>query len=494
MAASNSIIMEQFGERKKTSGLQLQKPSVFFPINPVQYKLEQSKSNLNSDLIYQMQITEPLTKPDKSLVDKDGITTPCGSLHPDFKVTNLRDSSVVSKKSSSGPSVRETVNKIMEPEESMKDEGLIDDVVDPSMGARNWVFTLNNWTQDEADSIRKAYDSGDLAFVCWGEEFAPTTRTPHLQGYLQCKNAKKRGTSPKSGTKQKGTGLMKIPGLRRAWLRPAVGSPEQCINYSKGGFCNAKGVFKEKNENYFQYGKFSPGRQGARNDLVDIKDYLLKGYTVKDLIDECVITSYQQIRMAERMEMYYSKPREDKPIVYWFYGPTETFKSRTAREMGLQQGYEVHLQPVGTKWWSGYRGQEWVILDDVRDTYCSFMYMLNLLDRYNCPVEVKYGTFQLNAKVIVITSAYRPEMLWQDSAEDKSQLLRRITEIVEFKRTESNPVSAATEKVYDFETKTMVDKTSEEKIKDTYAIRDYFSEKAAMEERIIGVHQPGAKL
>lgn len=49
--------------------------------------------------------------------------------------------------------------------------------------AVKWVFTLNNWTQEEFDILKNV---GSKILII-GKEVAPTTGTPHLQGYIEFK-------------------------------------------------------------------------------------------------------------------------------------------------------------------------------------------------------------------------------------------------------------------------------------------------------------------
>nr|WAE42497.1 MAG: replication associated protein [Cressdnaviricota sp.] len=46
---------------------------------------------------------------------------------------------------------------------------------------RNWAFTLNNYTTEEVEFLK----SYGFKYIIFGYEEAPTTGTPHLQGYFQ---------------------------------------------------------------------------------------------------------------------------------------------------------------------------------------------------------------------------------------------------------------------------------------------------------------------
>jgi len=47
---------------------------------------------------------------------------------------------------------------------------------------RNWVFTLNNYTDEDIARLASPYEQ--VKFIAYGKEIAPTTNTPHSQGYV----------------------------------------------------------------------------------------------------------------------------------------------------------------------------------------------------------------------------------------------------------------------------------------------------------------------
>jgi len=46
---------------------------------------------------------------------------------------------------------------------------------------RNFVFTLNNWTQEELDKILDL----PIKYMIYGKEGEGVDKTPHLQGYVE---------------------------------------------------------------------------------------------------------------------------------------------------------------------------------------------------------------------------------------------------------------------------------------------------------------------
>lgn len=88
---------------------------------------------------------------------------------------------------------------------------------------------------------------------------------------------------------------------------------------------------------------------------------------------------------------------------------------------------------MNDKWWDGYIGQDTVIFDDYRPNLCPFHELLRILDRYPMKVQPKGGSCELSATTFVITTTSRPEVLWHSrTSEQINQLLRRITNVVEF--------------------------------------------------------------
>lgn len=62
-----------------------------------------------------------------------------------------------------------------------------DDGGNPTAGggarSRNWVFTINNWTEDDYRRLRVLGTASGTVYLCFQPEIAPQTGTPHLQGY-----------------------------------------------------------------------------------------------------------------------------------------------------------------------------------------------------------------------------------------------------------------------------------------------------------------------
>lgn len=109
--------------------------------------------------------------------------------------------------------------------------------------ARRYCFTINN------PSIDPAFDDSILRYLLFGRERAPTTGTPHLQGYLECVKDTRI------------TRLHSIPGFESAHFLCARGTWKQNYDYcTKGG-------------DFVEFGTHSAGK-GTRTDLERCRDIL----------------------------------------------------------------------------------------------------------------------------------------------------------------------------------------------------------------------------
>jgi len=262
---------------------------------------------------------------------------------------------------------------------------------------RAYCYTLNNYSEEEYNYLLDI----DCRYHIIGKEIGESG-TPHLQGFIYFKNP--RGFNP----------VKKI--MKRWHIEICKGSTEQNIDY-----CSKGKDFVEKGDKPCQ---------GKRQDICLVKELVKSGMNMKGIVE--TVDSYQAIRHAEVLKKYLDKPRDFKTYVHWFYGESGSGKSRAAYNM-----YPDAYTCMSTgKWWEGYDGEECTIIDDIREDFYKFHELLKLLDRYPFRVETKGGSRQFVSKVLIITSPYHPKDLYKSNCEeDVYQLLRRVDNISEFKRS-----------------------------------------------------------
>lgn len=265
--------------------------------------------------------------------------------------------------------------------------------------ARSYVFTINNWTDDDYAAVTQLPDVAKVKYLVYGKEVGDEG-TPHIQGYVSFQSP----LSFKSISKK----------LKRAHIEPAKGNASQ------------NRVYCTKSNDFVEYGEIP--EQGKRNDIDAIREVIKAGGGMEQIID--VATSYQSMKTGEMLLKYKEVKRDFKPVVKWYWGSTGTGKTRTANEE--HQGKRIYTAMETSRWFDGYDAHEILIIDDMRRDFIKFHNLLKLLDRYEFRIETKGGTRQMLAKVIIITSPLPPSVMWEAQGEDIHQLLRRIDEIREF--------------------------------------------------------------
>jgi len=119
---------------------------------------------------------------------------------------------------------------------------------------------------------------------------------------------------------------------------------------------------------------------------------------------------------------------ERKCVVFW--GDTGTGKSLRAWTEG---GDGAYAKDPRSKWWCGYRTQEFVIIDEFRGGI-DVSHILRWLDRYPVTVETKGGSRPLLATKFWITSNLDPRRWYPEIDEETLKALLRRMEIIHFNK------------------------------------------------------------
>lgn len=278
---------------------------------------------------------------------------------------------------------------------------------------RAWLFTLNNYTELEEEQLAEHVSEGVLTYLLYGHEVGPTNGTPHLQGYVVFPRKMRRG------------GVRGLPGLTRAHVECARGSFKSNLVYCSKEATNVIIMGVE------------PKGQGARNDLTDIRDRIMAGESIVTIADDHFGDFIRYGRGMERYAYLHQAHRSWPTINHVFVGPTRTGKTRLAYLKGGSHPDKVWLSdPTSLKWFDGYDGQDYAILDEFSGSSCSIKLLLRLLDRYPMRVQVKGGYAQWAPKVIFICSNI-PIVDWYPNAhpEHVAAMMARFNYIIDFDMT-----------------------------------------------------------
>lgn len=152
------------------------------------------------------------------------------------------------------------------------------------------------------------------------------------------------------------------------------------------------------------------------------RKYALKeilSHSFEDVVENDMIplNSLRTFVWAKHYYALVSKGAQDAEDVrgVWLWGPAGSGKSYAARMIG---GDSLYLKPQ-SKWWDGYEGQDYVLLDDL-DTMTLSHYLKIWDDKYACTGEIKGATVPLPFKRFIVTSNYSIRQLMdKDRVEDE---------------------------------------------------------------------------
>ena len=270
---------------------------------------------------------------------------------------------------------------------------------------RWWVFTINNWTEDDLAECEKLASHRSVRYLVYGKEIGKQG-TPHLQGFIELKR-----------TPQRWSWLRKR--LTRAWLDPKY--PKSTRDHARN-YCLKDGDFTE-------FGEWIPDAQGTRTDLKEITDAITRGETSVDTLAlEHPKKYHLYARTFSKVEdlALRARFRTWMTTCTWFYGPSGTGKSHRAYE-----GYDPKTHYIwkdDNGWQDGYTGQPIVIINEFRGgiRYDEF---LQLVDKW--PYHLRRRGREpapFLAKHIIVTSALSPSQLYcrRHEADDIEQLKRRV--------------------------------------------------------------------
>lgn len=268
--------------------------------------------------------------------------------------------------------------------------------------SRGWCVTRNNYDAEDIRMWQSDALKEKISYIVFEKEVGESG-TPHLQGYAYFKNPISLKTASE-------------------WF------PGSHLEVAKGSAQQNKKYCTKDNGDVVEWGVMPA--QGGRSDIKQVKEIIAAGGNMRAVCEAS--TSYQAMRTGELLLKYKKAPVREPPRVLWFWGDTGTGKTRTAVEMG---GDDYWISGRNLKWWDGYCGEKTVIIDDFRGDFCTLHELLRILDRYPYRVENKGGSTWLEATTIIITCPFEPQRAYNSTGEDMRQLLRRISEVRNF-RTE----------------------------------------------------------
>lgn len=271
---------------------------------------------------------------------------------------------------------------------------------------RAWCFTVNN--PDETDILLpQSWDPEEYKYLVYQLETGESG-TPHLQGYIAFKEAKRFSEFRKWFIGEK------------AHIAVAKGTAKQ----------NKKYCTKEegRQQGPWEYGEMP--EPGKRSDLLACKEMLDSGASLKELSEAYFSQFMRYSRGFKEYQLLHAEPRDWEMEIEVVYGPTGTGKSRYCND-NYRGAFWKSRNSGKQQFWDGYNGEEVIIIDEFYGWF-PWDYLLRLTDRYPFSLDVKHGTVPLAARKIVFTSNKHPKD-WYPNIEyrwdENNPLKRRIKEV-----------------------------------------------------------------
>lgn len=256
--------------------------------------------------------------------------------------------------------------------------------------SRAYCFTWNNYSDESIDSLREFFDTS-CDYMVFGKELAPTTNTPHLQGYYHLNNPKTMSACHK---------LISIDGIA---LLVAKGTAKQNFEY-----CTKDCEFAE---------------WGTRpSDPVAMCKLNNEHYA--ECIQLAKVGNFDELEskyptLATRYHSTYQRMYQDampKPAALqgvcgqWWWGPPGCGKSHKAYELGCYD-----KEP--NKWFGGYNGKDSIVIQDLDHDNAKWMgyHLKKWADKYPFTAEVKGKQVCIRPPEVIVTSNYTIEELYSDT-------------------------------------------------------------------------------
>jgi len=279
------------------------------------------------------------------------------------------------------------------------------------------------------DDIREPTELPEgVGYLVYQRELCPDSGREHIQGYVQFSKQYRLLQAKSRVQSMFSTGSSPRMAL-------ANGTPEQNRVYC------TKSESRKSGCEPVELGTMS--RPGKRNDILAVRNALLSGKSVLDIIktdDSLVSPTIRYYKTWKSVVAESIAPRDKSiaPIVKVYYGVPRGGKTKSAHD----EYPDAYVHEDG-KWWDDYSGEKVVIYDDFDGSHCTFSQFKKWVDRYPCRVEYKGGMCKLAATTHIITTNVYPSHWWSKKTtgqDGRDAIWGRITELKHWKAVGDEPI------------------------------------------------------
>lgn len=268
------------------------------------------------------------------------------------------------------------------------------------MTARNYLCTYN-LNKEQVDHwkeiLEKFYKESKARYCCGQLEKGEETEHPHIQFFLNFKNSVRPGTINK--------------------IDKRVHTQAVKINNGADNYCMKE---ETRVDGPLEFGE-KPVKVNSKVDWEDVWNKAKEG-KLNEIPATVRVIHYNKLKSIAKDNMKF----EDKDHLrgIWIHGKAGAGKSRWVRDNCKESLYPK----LCNKWWDGYQGEKYVVMDDIMPQHSVLAQQLKIwTDRYDCILETKGGACHAAYDYFIITSQYTIDEIFQDD-KDREALHRRIQE------------------------------------------------------------------
>lgn len=254
--------------------------------------------------------------------------------------------------------------------------------------SRNFVLTKfhKDLNADMAkDWLEKLWKDTGAAYAVGQLECCPETKKLHVQAFL---NFKKPVRPSKI---KKADGDVHIEAIKRD-----NGAEDYCMKT------------ETRVAGPWSFG-IKPYRANNKVDWKEVWDNAVAG-NLEAIPESVRVVHYSKLKAIAKDHMKFTDATHLRGV--WIFGDAGAGKSRWVRE----HCPAADLYPkLCNKWWDGYTGQKFVVMDDFGPQHAVLAQQLKIwADRYGCILETKGGAVADKYEWFIITSQYQPIEIFKD--------------------------------------------------------------------------------
>lgn len=299
-------------------------------------------------------------------------------------------------------------------------------------GFRSWVFTLNNYTEDDWNFLPKKFEDGAVKYLVQAKEIGEKN-TPHIQGFVHFKSNKTLGQLKKWD--------------KRTHWEPKNGTFEQAAAYCKKGEqpkaeweeLKEKGPNFGKNANFIELGTLP--HAGTRSDLHALVQDAKDGKSLIEMVETHGETgmkymkSFREVAYQYALQARYAEGFRNMQV-HIYYGATSTGKSKAANEI---HGYPStrSLKNTATGYWfDGVDKDTKTLVFDEFNGDMAFSELLNVTDGQPKSFQIK-GSMTVNWWDTVVLTTNQDPRSWYPNMpkQQRDAFWARVTKVIKFTGT-----------------------------------------------------------